>query len=143
MSLKDLLVFVDHGRNCPARIDLAAWLAREFGAHLTGLYVNTIPSMQPVVLSEFPLEVREVHTRAMREASEKAKALFDAGVERAGFGLTTEWREGEGDAAEVASLHARYADLTVIGQTDPDDVPLGSGDDLPERLILGAGRPVL
>ena len=69
MSFKDLLVVVDHGRNCPARIDLAARLARDFGAHLTGLYVNTIPSMQPVVLSEFPLEVREVHTRAMREAS--------------------------------------------------------------------------
>src|SRR5262245_82411 len=102
MSFKDLLVVVDHGRNCPARIDLATRLGRDFAAQLTGLYVNTIASMQPVVLSEFPLEVREVHTRAMREAAEKAKALFDAGVERAGFGFPTEWREGEGDAAEVA-----------------------------------------
>jgi nucleotide-binding universal stress UspA family protein len=79
----------------------------------------------------------------VRRAAERAKALFDEGVERAGLGLTTEWREAEGDAANVASLHARYVDLTVIGQTDPDDIPLGNAQDLPERLILGAGRPAL
>jgi hypothetical protein len=41
----------------------------------------------------------------------------------------------------VASVHARYADLTVLGQVDPDD-PTGASD-LPERVILGSGRPVI
>jgi len=40
------------------------------------------------------------------------------------------------------TLHARYADLVLIGQTDASDdskVPT----DFPERLVLAAGRPVL
>jgi len=143
MSLKDLLVVVDHGRNCGRRIDLAARLARDFEAHLTGLYVTTLPYLQPAVLAEFPVDLRDVHTRALREAAARAHGLFTERVEGAGFALTTEWRDDEGDVADQVSLHARYADLTVIGQTDPDDVPLGSSPDLPERLVLAAGRPVL
>jgi nucleotide-binding universal stress UspA family protein len=143
MPFRDLLVVVDHGRNCPARIDIAARLARSFDAHLTGLYVGTPPYMQPAVLAQFPVEVREMQTRARRESADRARALFTEGVERVGLGLQTEWREAEGDVGDVASLHARYVDLAVIGQTDPDEIPLGAVRDLPERLILGAGRPVL
>jgi nucleotide-binding universal stress UspA family protein len=143
MPFKDLLVLVDHGRSCPARVDLAARLARDFDAHLTGLYVSAAPYVQPAVLVQFPAEVREMQTRALREAMDRARTLFTEGVKQAGLGLTTEWREVEGDVGEVASLHVRYVDLAVIGQTDPDDIPLGGARDLPERLILGAGRPVL
>jgi len=143
MSFKDLLVVVDHARNCGRRIDLAARIAGDFEAHLTGLYVTTVPYLQPAVLAEFPVDVRDMQTRALAEAAARARGLFAERVEGAGFALTTEWREDEGDVADQASLHARYADLTVIGQTDPDDVPLGASEDLPERLILGAGRPVL
>jgi nucleotide-binding universal stress UspA family protein len=143
MPLKDLLVVVDHGRSCPVRIDLAARLAQDFGAHLTGLYVAALPYVQAAVLVEFPADVRGMQEHAAREAADHARTLFAEGVERASPGLTSEWREVEGDVAEVASLHARYADMAVIGQTDPDEAPLGAAPDLPERLILGAGRPVL
>jgi nucleotide-binding universal stress UspA family protein len=143
MPFKDLLVVMDHGRNCPARVDLAVQLARDFDAHLTGLYVSAAPYMQPAVLAQFPVEVREMQTRALREAADRARKLFADGIERAGPGLTTEWRDAEGDVGDVASLHARYVDLAVIGQTDPDDIPPGATRDLPERLILGAGRPAL
>ena len=143
MSFKDLLVVVDHGRNCPARVDLAVRLARDHDAHLTGLYVSTLSSVHPSVLAQFPPEVRALQKGALREAADRARTLFTEGVERGGLGLTTEWREAEGDVGDVAALHARYVDLTVIGQTDPDDIPLGAARDLPERVILGAGRPVL
>lgn len=143
MPFKDLLVVVDHGRSCATRIDVAAGLARDFGAHLTGLYVGPAPYVQPTVISDLPLEVLEMQSSVAREASEKARALFAERAEGAAFGLSTEWREAEGDVAEVASLHARYADLAVIGQADPEETPLGAARDLPQRLILGAGRPVL
>lgn len=143
MPFKDVLVVVDHGRNCAARIDVASQLARDFDAHLTGLYVSAPPLVPPAILAQLPPEVREIPARAGREGAEKARMLFNERIELSGSGLSTEWREAEGDVAAVASLHARYADLTVIGQTDPDGVPLGAIRDLPERLILGAGRPVL
>ena len=60
MSFKDLLVVVDHARNCGRRIDLAARIARDYEAHLTGLYVTTVPYLQPAVLAEFPVERRSM-----------------------------------------------------------------------------------
>jgi nucleotide-binding universal stress UspA family protein len=143
MAFKDLLVVVDHGRSCPARIDLAVRLARDFGAHLTGLYVSAPPYMPPAVLAQLPLEVHEMQARTRRDEAERARTLYADGIERGGPGLTSEWRAAEGEVADVASLHTRYADLAVIGQTDPDEIPLGASGDLPERLVLGAGRPVL
>ena len=38
-------------------------------------------------------------------------------------------------------LHARYADLAVLGQADPDNPPLGAG--VVEAVLLGSGRPAL
>src|SRR5215813_3746820 len=92
MSFKDLLVVVDHARNCGRRIDLAARIARDFEAHLTGLYVTTVPYLQPAVLAEFPVDVRDMQTRALAEAAARARGLFAERVEGAGFALTTEWR---------------------------------------------------
>ena len=64
MSFKDLLVVVDHARSCGRRIDLAARIARDFEAHLTGLYVTTVPYLQPAVLAEFPVDVRDMRRLA-------------------------------------------------------------------------------
>jgi nucleotide-binding universal stress UspA family protein len=69
------------------------------------------------------------------------KVVWDARLRAAATDVSTEWRAVEGDSAEVTSVHARYADLTVLGQVDPDH-PTGASD-LPEQVILGSGRPVI
>ena len=141
MSFKDLLVVVDDSSNAGERIDVAARLATAFGAHLTGLYVNDSAAVRPSVLAQFPAEVLDMLQSLGRDEAVKAQALFDARVRTAGDGVVTEWRAVEGEAGEMASLHARYADLAVLGQADPDDIGVDSS--VPERVIMGAGRPVL
>ncbi len=47
----------------------------------------------------------------------------------------------EGFPAEVVTLHARYADLAVLGQHDPDGPDSRRG--VVEAALFGAGRPVL
>jgi nucleotide-binding universal stress UspA family protein len=143
MAFKDLLVLVDHGRNGRERIDLAARLARDFGAHLTGLYVGMPLPLQLAVLSELPAQVSEMHERASREAADGAAAMFRERIAACGFSIATEWRFDEGDAGETAGLHARYADLAIIGQSDPDGPAPGATSDLPERVIMSSGRPAL
>jgi nucleotide-binding universal stress UspA family protein len=143
MLFKDLLIVTDLGRSAGPRIDLAARLANDFEAHLTGLYVSSPPAIPLSVVAQLPVEVIELQSRAGREAAERARALFEERVAASGFALTTEWRDATGDVAEMASVHTRYADLVVIGQNDPDGVALGAAPDLPERLILGAGRPAV
>ena len=39
MTLKDILVHIDHAKGCGARLDLAVALATKHSARLTGLYV--------------------------------------------------------------------------------------------------------
>jgi nucleotide-binding universal stress UspA family protein len=39
-------------------------------------------------------------------------------------------------------MHARYADLLVLGQVDPNEPPY-AGRHLPEEVVLASGRPLL
>jgi hypothetical protein len=57
-------------------------------------------------------------------------------------GLSGEWRLAEGSpAGEAVALHARYADLAVLGQQDPDGTePSGA---ILNAVLFGSGRPVL
>jgi nucleotide-binding universal stress UspA family protein len=141
MALKDILVLVDRLNSTPARIDVATQLASRFGAHLTGLHVTVPPMIPSAVRAEMPAQAIEGYARFQADVAETAKALFLARARHPG--VTVEWRHREGDPGEIATLHARYADLAVVGQDDPDvgefDTPRG----IAERILLGAGRPVL
>jgi len=146
-GFKDLLVILDNSTACATRLDVAVHVASRFGAHLTGLFVTPSPNIPALAGSEFPAHARtvaermEVQRQAWREAVLAAQQLFRSRTDRAG--ITTEWRERAGDVAEIASLHARYGDLVIVGQMDPAPSAVHSGRALPERLLLGVGRPVL
>jgi len=80
--------------------------------------------------------------RNARERREQAAAAFDAQVKRSGMGRS-EWRTSDADAAEALALHARYADLLVIGthgRTGLAKFFLGS---VATRLVASAPCPVL
>jgi nucleotide-binding universal stress UspA family protein len=140
-AFKDLLVVLDTSARCAVRLDVAIALAGRFGAHLTGLYTSPPPQVPAMIESQVTPELVELQMRTLNEATERVEELFNRRGE--GLGFTTEWRVREGEAGEVATLHARYADVTIVGQADPEGIELGSARDLPERVVLGAGRPVL
>jgi nucleotide-binding universal stress UspA family protein len=155
-GFKDLLVVVDDSKSSGNRIDVAVQVANRFGTHLTGLYVTQpvmIPAyiqaemvgsmsdaMPPIVPIGVPGGMFKVDSPAQREAARRAQQLFRSRAEVAG--ITTEWREREGDLVEITVLHARYADMTIVGQADPDEGN-GSRRVLPEHLVLDVGRPIL
>ena len=141
MAFKDLLVVVDESPSGAQRIDLAVQMASTFGAHLTGLCVTEAAELRPSVLAQFPPEVLDMLSRVGREDAARAKVIWDARLHAAGIDVSTEWRAVEGDSGEVTSVHARYADLCIIGQVNPDN-PTGA-EDLPEQVILGSGRPAI
>lgn len=138
--MKDILVHVDAGPRAAARVDIAIGLARQFDAHLTGLHVIAPPFVPMMTHAPVPPEIVEEQIRSGRDAAARAEALFRARIGAAG--AQAEWRAVDGYATEVIAQHARYGDLTVIGQTDPDDRDIAAAD-LPDRLPLAAGGPVL
>lgn len=141
MALKDLLVVVANDPACATRLDVAGDLATSCGAHLTGLFVMALPVVPGYIAVELPAEVHDLRRRRWQEGAAEAERLFRARADRTG--IAHEWRALEGDLIGTTMLHARYTDLTIVGQ----GVDLGDASRdlaaLPEELALGVGRPVL
>jgi nucleotide-binding universal stress UspA family protein len=142
MTLKNLLVHIDDTPHCAHRLDVAAKLARDFGAHLSGIYVVPLPVV-PAMMSTgyFPEGFIEEQEKLERERAKKAKETFDAYMARAG--IASEWRQREGALASIVSMNARYADLAIVSQADPAGLPGHEVAALPAEVALTSGRPVL
>jgi nucleotide-binding universal stress UspA family protein len=146
-GFKDLLVVLDDAKTYGTRLDVAVHVASGFGAHLAGLFVHEPPTIPAWAQSEGQAYVRspsdylEKHRQAWRAAALEARQRFRARADAAG--ITTEWREHEGDVVEMAILHARYTDMVIVGQMEPELRAGRPAREVPERLLLGVGRPIL
>ena len=144
MSYKDLVVVLGPDTASRGRIALATGLAERFAAHLVGLYplpVAEVPKhfayYDPALLDPFFHDLRE----QAQEVCDKEREAFEHAASLRG--LSAEWRMvGEGLETDPA-VHARYVDLTIMGQLDPAG---GDGELLrprPEHVALASGRPIL
>lgn len=144
MRLRDILVHLDATPPGRTRLALAADLARRHEAHLTGLFVADI-ALPPIAAGDASsgAALAELMDRMHEDALAAAAAVeadFRDRLRR--DGLAGEWRLAEGAAADVVSLHARYADLAVLGQEDPEQGQPGAGA-IVEAALFSSGRPVL
>lgn len=144
MSYKDLLVALDATPAARERLDLAAAVAERFSAHLVGLYPLPVPEVpghlgyyDPALIDPLFAELRE----KARTVAADMREVFDraAGLRR----ISAEWRQIPEGADADPALHARYADLSIIGQLDPDLVENELLRPRPEQIALSSGRPVL
>ncbi len=133
MNLKDILVHIDSRPSCAARQEVAIHLAKQHGARLSAIYVVPRP--------HYLGDMRDLHRQ-----EDKAKDLFMQAAQEEE--LDVEWISVDSyqtglDLAQAVTLYSHYRDLLIISQTDfsqPDeDIP----DNLPEKAVLGSGRPVL
>lgn len=148
MSIKDILLQVDAGAAYKVRFDLAVGLAQRHGAHLTGLCVIDIQLMPAAgwgtldLQSSMALQEWQSHCRnTALEAAAKLEVGFRERLRR--DGLEGEWRLVEGSAAALTGLHARYADLVVLGQEDPEDPQTSGRTAVIQQALLSSGRPLL
>lgn len=133
MALADILVNLDASAAAGKRLDLAIKLAKEHRARLTGLFVITRQYYQP-------------QSGGAEAAAEKVRQTFAART--SGSGIETEWLCSDWSVVgvgmtEIISHHAHYTDLLVVGQSSAETEKEGIPAELPQRLILAAGRPVM
>ncbi len=144
MTYKTILVHCDAGKAAPARIRLGAELAERYQAHLVGLHAR--PPFEPPIYDAtgtfgMDLLVKD-HEEALAASEAASSKAFAEAIK--GKSLSSEWRSVNGHADGLVTLHARYADLTVVGQNDPQaEPPLPPPTDLPESVVLATGRGVL
>ncbi len=141
MGLKDILVHVDRSSRCEERLEAAINLAVDHDAHLIGLYVLSYPRIPGYIRAEINEDVLKFQIDSARAAATKAETLFNERVGR--VGVKAEWRCVEGDLHPVLSLHARYVDIAIVGQRDPEWKDTGDDPGMPDQLVLSIGRPVL
>jgi nucleotide-binding universal stress UspA family protein len=138
---RDLLVTVDDGDTSLKRIAFATALSRQLDAHLTGLYLiqaYTPPPEVGVYLT------KEMEAQIYKDETKRAETALERFLQAAeDQDLEFDTRSDKGpyhEHAELLSLHARYADLVIIGQ--PESGNLGDALD-PGDVVLSAGAPVL
>lgn len=137
MAYKDILVQVDDHPRARVRLELAAGLAARFQAHLIALNVRDQTLLPSHVTAQFGGDLDQFRAAGDAEAASRVKAM----VESLDIppGVTREWRDVTGPLSETVALHARYADLVVIGQAQAEF----SSPRLADELIMSVGRPVL
>ena len=141
MGFKTMLVHIDTGRSASARLKFSADLAARFTAHVTGLYVAR-PFQAPAFTDAGPAMDSLYRTYESAKADEAlATAAFRDLI--GGTSLSSEWRVTDGLVEEVVAAHARYADLVIIGQAEPDAPATTTPPDLAETVAISGERPVL
>ncbi len=129
MSYKSLLVHLDDTDRCAVRVALALDLAERFDAHLVGLYLP---------LSRVS-DTDDAHAAEQRRAN--AHTGFLGAAERAA--RIVEWRAPEPADLPVATLHARHADLLVLGQDDPQNRAINGAAHFVTDLLMTCARPAV
>lgn len=144
MPLKDILVHLDGTERAGVRLGLAADLARRHEAHLTALHVVDV-ELPAVFAGEAGgtaafVDLMEDMRRDAAAEGAKVEAMFRDRTRL--DGIAGEWRSVEGATRQQVALHARYADLVVVGQEGA-----GPGEpsvpEVVEHALFASGRPVL
>lgn len=144
MSYATILVHLDAGPRCAARVDLAARLARAHGSHLVGLAptgrADVILSMSTALPES--LEYIQLSASFLRQQAEAVAAAFSLQVKAAGL-VSSEARVVEDEAIDALARHGRCSDLVVIGQADRAVRIDNVAWDFPQQAVRHIGRPVL
>lgn len=142
MAFKNLLVHLDPSKSSVKRADAAIALAAEHGAHLTALAAASAPSVPTYVEAQIPAALFERARSTLNQELAAAGEAFTTRAKAAGIAHEVRMELAQEPLAELISRHARYVDLAILGQSDPDD-PATGAPELSEDVILGCGRPVL
>jgi nucleotide-binding universal stress UspA family protein len=141
MAFKDVLVYVDDAKSCPSRLDVAVGLAERHKAHLVGLHVRSLLRLPGTLAPDYGGQLTRLQDQYCAESAATAQSLFRQALEKSS--ISSEWRDVTGDVIDTVALHARYADLAIVGQVSVDGDDIVSERHLADHLVLDAGTPVL
>ena len=144
MHIKTVLAYLPSEELAEPVLQGAVALAKAHGAHVVGLHLEAsyYPAYGEVAIA-MPPDVIEQMRKPLRERSKKLEERFKARM--ADENISSEWRSG---STEYSSLPGRIvdeavsADMVLCPQVEAESVDVTTLD-LPERLILEGGRPVL
>ncbi len=142
-SLRSILVSLNDVKQVPTLLAATRYLATRFGAQVKGLYVIPAVQIYPMMGHDAVPVAYDGNQIFFKNNLEKVKAAFNTAMQADGIEAAFQVVDGPSPqiAMEVAD-QSRAHDVTVVSASNSSD---GSGfeDDLAERVVMLAGRPVL
>jgi nucleotide-binding universal stress UspA family protein len=141
MQYKNVLVYLDQGASNVERVRTAIAMAERFGAKLTGVVVNTLPT--PGIMLRLSLAEGDKWMKKAREETEAVIQDFSQTVAKQNVEFDTciiECKEGR--ALVKLSRFARNFDICIMRQANPDRPDADFISDLSEEVLFASGRPV-
>jgi nucleotide-binding universal stress UspA family protein len=138
MTWKRILIHYRAYDTWSPSMDVSIALAKQHGAHLTGLYTIRELAMLKLLFGPHHKAVQEAEARDA-PLTAAAKTQFLEACAKAGVSAT--WDVGEGNAQELISLAGRCHDLVVLEQS-PGGLE-GLGTDVVEECAVACGTPTM
>lgn len=142
MQYKNILIYLDQGDSNAERIKTAVDMAAAYDARLTGVVVNPLPTRN--MLQKLDSDKGEKlieHSRAEANAVFKE---FESLVSDNRLQYDTRLIEGrESEVPEKLARLARYFDISILRQANPDRPNAELVTDLAEEVLFSSGRPIL
>lgn len=141
MGIRSIMVHLDDGAPCAARLEVAIGVATRFHSALGGVYLVPTPEVTPTIAALLPADAVARRIAESGDAQQRSAAAFARAVD--GRVTPAEWRAPAGTVAEEAIVAARFADLAVLGQPHADGGTEGFERRIAEGVLLQSGAPVL
>jgi nucleotide-binding universal stress UspA family protein len=138
--IENIQIYLDGGAEDETRIAHAELLMRDRPRHVTGLYVNVLPSFTPLP-NEAGASAIIAHVERLREHGAATVARLRPRLDR--LASTSDLRKIEGPPRPLSrrmATEARSGDIFIA--SCPYRGGTGPADDIIEAVLLGAGRSV-
>lgn len=143
MSYRTILVSLNEIGRLSETVAAAVSLARETGAHVSGLYVVPAVQVYPSVGFEAAPQVFEGNRSFFRDNGQRVKVAFEEAMRREN--LPHDFHQIDARTPLIADevlAAGRVVDLVVVSATNPDEIT-GVERDFVEQVVMGLGRPVI
>ncbi|MFV2031121.1 MAG: universal stress protein [Gammaproteobacteria bacterium] len=140
MAFKKILIHADSSAACDHRVRLAMRLAKQQLAELASVYIVPDYFLPTYYEAQISPEIIERSDRLAREKAQKAQNHYQREATEAGMSMNVHIEQGS--LISKLCTYARYADLLVLGQSNPDD-PDNMSEALADNLVLEGGVPCL
>jgi nucleotide-binding universal stress UspA family protein len=143
MSYKTILVSLNEVGRVAESAAAAISLARETGAHVSGLYVVPAVQVYPSVGFEAAPQVFEGNRSFFKDNAARVKQVFEDALTREG--LHHDFHQIDARTPVIADeviTAGRSADLVIVSATNPDEIT-GVERDFVEQVVMSVGRPVI
>lgn len=136
-----IAIHLSDDHDCARRIEAGLMLAGQHGAEAVGLYAPGGNLGRMYEENLLPPEASQILHQRYQADHDRVRALF---LDRAAaVGAAAQWRALRGQTDVALSLHVRYCDLLVMSKSASTDRMSSLVSNLPEAVMMAAGRPVL